>query len=295
MITGTGSGLGLGLAVRLLKRGSKVSVLDLSVNDEHRAALDDAARLGNGRWQFIEANVTQEEQVRVAVAQAVNDFGAPDLAVNSAGVGLCQAFADMSSEAFRRVIDINLMGSYNFAAAVLPHLKKGARLALVASLAGITSNYAYAAYGTSKFGVVGLATTLRYEYEPRGIHISCICPPEVKTPLVAQERGRRSGGAGPQAHRGLDGSRSGMRPDPGRTRCRTLANHSELCRQGHGLRGAAHAGHLLPVHERADPQVHAQARSPRRLSGPVSDLRAVVDRVSAFIQRRQMTRGRVRL
>ncbi len=188
LITGAGSGLGLGLAVRLLKRGSKVSVLDLSVNDENRAALDDAARLGNGRWQFIETNVTQEDRVRAAVARAVQDFGAPDLAVNSAGVGLCRAFADMSGEDFRRVIDINLMGSYNFAAAVLPHLTKGSRLALVASLAGITSNYAYAAYGTSKFGVVGLATTLRYEYEPRGIHISCICPPEVKTPMVAQER-----------------------------------------------------------------------------------------------------------
>ena len=188
LITGGGSGLGLGLAVRLLKRGGKVSVLDLSVNDANRAALDDAARLGNGRWQFIEANVTQEQQMRAAVAQAVQDFGAPDLAINSAGVALNRAFADMSSEEFRRVIDINLMGSYHFAAAVLPHLTKGARLALVASLAGITSNYAYAAYGTSKFGVVGLATTLRYEYEPQGIHISCICPPEVKTPMVAQER-----------------------------------------------------------------------------------------------------------
>ena len=70
LITGAGSGLGLGLAVRLLKRGSKVSVLDLSVNDENRAALDDAARLGNGRWQFIETNVTQEDQVHAAVEPA---------------------------------------------------------------------------------------------------------------------------------------------------------------------------------------------------------------------------------
>src|SRR3546814_2598867 len=57
------------------------------------------------------------------------------------------------------------------------------RLALIASMAGLTSNYAYAAYGASKFGVVGLATTLRYEYEPLGIGISCICPPEVKTQI----------------------------------------------------------------------------------------------------------------
>ena len=85
-------------------------------------------------------------------------------------------------------MEINVYGSRNFAAAVLPHLMPGSRLALIASLAGITSNYGYAAYGTSKFAVRGLATTLRQEYEPRGIHISCVCPPEVATPMVTAER-----------------------------------------------------------------------------------------------------------
>jgi len=188
LITGGGSGLGLGLAVRLLKRGSNVSVLDLSANDENRLTLDAAARVGNSRWALIETDITHEDRMRAAVAHAVEQFGPPDLAINSAGIALCKSFADMTSESFRRVIDINLIGSYNFAAAVMPHLKKGSRVALVASMAGITSNYGYSAYGASKFGVVGLAKTLRYEYEPKGIGVSCICPPEVKTPMVAQER-----------------------------------------------------------------------------------------------------------
>ena len=59
--------------------------------------------------------------------------------------------------------------------------------ALIASVAGLISNYGYTAYGASKFGVVGLATTLRYEYEHQGIKVSCVCPPEVKTPMVAEE------------------------------------------------------------------------------------------------------------
>src|SRR3546814_20252586 len=67
----------------------------------------------------------------------------------------------------------------------------GSRLALIASMAGLTSTYAYAAYGASKFGVVGLATTLRYEYEPPGIGFRCICPPEVNTPMVARVRPNR--------------------------------------------------------------------------------------------------------
>lgn len=188
LISGAGSGLGLGLALRLLRRGANVSVLDLGVNPERRALLDAAAARGNSSWRWFAADIRDEAAVRGAVDAAVQAFGAPDLAINSAGIGFCRAFPAMRSEEFRRVLEINLFGSYHFAAAVLPQMQRGSRLALVASLAGITSNYAYAAYGTSKFGVVGLATTLRYEYEPRGIHISCICPPEVKTPLVTAER-----------------------------------------------------------------------------------------------------------
>lgn len=187
IISGGASGLGHGIAERLLKRGTKVSVLDLTVQQERAAALDAAAQRNGTCWQFFRTDVTDEGTVTKAVANAVTAYGPPDLAMNSAGIGLSQAFADMPSAAYRQVIEINLIGSYHFAAAVLPHLRRGGRLALVASLAGITSNYGYAAYGSSKFGVVGLATALRFEYEPLGIHISCICPPEVKTPMVEKE------------------------------------------------------------------------------------------------------------
>lgn len=188
VISGAGSGLGHGLAIRLLKRGTRVTVLDLVISDERRTALNAAAQQGKTRWAFLAANITDAVRMNAAVGEAVAVFGAPDLAINSAGIGLSKTFANMTTELFRKVIEVNLIGSYNFASAVVPKLQPGARLALVASLAGITSNYSYSAYGSSKFGVVGLATALRFEYEALGIHISCICPPEVKTPLVTEER-----------------------------------------------------------------------------------------------------------
>src|SRR3546814_18443523 len=95
--------------------------------------------------------------------------GAPQFAINSAGIIINKVLAETPAAEFSRGVDVNLNGSFNFAAAVLPTMGKGSRLALIASMAGLTSNYAYAAYGASKFGVVGLATTLRYEYEPLGI------------------------------------------------------------------------------------------------------------------------------
>lgn len=188
IITGAGSGLGLGMAIRYLKRGCNVAVLDLALTAASNAQLDVAAKAANAVWQYYKADITDFNSLHVAVTRAVADFGAPILAINSAGVVLNKAFADMQPGDFSRVININLNGSNNFAAAVLPTMKVGSRLALMASLAGITSNYAYTAYAASKFGVIGLATTLRYEYQPLGIHISYVCPPEVRTPMVLQER-----------------------------------------------------------------------------------------------------------
>lgn len=188
IITGGGSGLGLGIARRYLARGANVSILDLAIPDSNRSELDAAALSGKGRWHFLQMDITQDELVDQAVVHAVREFGAPDLAINSAGIAVNKTLADMTAGEFRKVIDINLNGSLYFAQSCVKHMRPGSRLALVASLAGITSNYGYSAYGASKFGVVGLATTLRYEYEVLGIHISCICPPEVYTPLVEAER-----------------------------------------------------------------------------------------------------------
>jgi NAD(P)-dependent dehydrogenase (short-subunit alcohol dehydrogenase family) len=103
--------------------------------------------------------MTDFDQTQTSVRAALRTFGAPDLAINSAGVIINKALVDMASSEFRRVVDVNLNGSFHFAKAVLPTMGPGSRLALVASIAGLTSNYAYAAYGASKFGVVGLATT----------------------------------------------------------------------------------------------------------------------------------------
>lgn len=188
VISGGASGLGLGMVLRYLKRGDRVTVLDLRLGDVARKQLEIAAAVGASEWEFHEADVTDQQALVNAIQAAQKYFGKVSLAINSAGIPLCKTIADMQPGEFSRVIQVNLIGSYNYAASVIPHLAKGGHLALVASLAGITSNYGYSAYGSSKFGVLGLATTLRYEYELQGFNISCICPPEVFTPLVEAER-----------------------------------------------------------------------------------------------------------
>jgi NAD(P)-dependent dehydrogenase (short-subunit alcohol dehydrogenase family) len=138
---------------------------------------------GSGIGRHL-AQLVAERGERVAVAEAVERTGPPTLAINSAGISRNGRFAESTLDDFEQTIAVNLVGSRNFAAAVLPHLTRGTRLALIASLAGITGGYTYAAYASSKAGVIGLARVLRLEYAPEGIGVSAICPPEIMTPMA---------------------------------------------------------------------------------------------------------------
>jgi NAD(P)-dependent dehydrogenase (short-subunit alcohol dehydrogenase family) len=181
LITGGASGIGLRLAELLAARGERVAIVDRT------PAPEVAARLGGGAVALT-ADVRDADAVAAAFAAATAALGPPRLVVNCAGVQLGKPFAGLTAAEFERVIAINLLGSRHVAAAALPHLDGGGHLVLVASLAGLVPNYGYAAYCASKYGVVGLAEVLRLEGRPRGITVSCVCPPEVETPMVDEER-----------------------------------------------------------------------------------------------------------
>lgn len=188
-ITGGGSGIGRHFAELLLAQGTSVAIIDRDNSPEARAALTASAAARPGvRCEFFQADVSDAQALLAAIEGAVASLGAPDFAINCAGVQDARPFAELPADDFEKVVRINLMGSRNFAAAVLPHMQGGGQLALVASLAGLVPSYSYAAYNASKFGVVGLAGALRLECVERGIDVSVICPPEINTPMVVEER-----------------------------------------------------------------------------------------------------------
>ncbi len=193
IVTGAGSGIGKRLCELLLERGQDVIALDLRFSASAECELDAAADTGAARVLRDVVDVRSGEDVQRAVDAGVQELGALRLAVNCAGVALAKAFDATNEEEYRRVVDINLYGSRNFAAATLPHLAGGGQLVLVASIAGFVGSYGYSAYCASKFGVLGLAEVLRLEQKPKGVTVSVVAPPEIVTPMVEEER--RSGSA----------------------------------------------------------------------------------------------------
>ena len=189
-ITGGASGMGLMSGKMLAGLGAHIVILDLNPTDAALLDVESARRVPDQRVARYKVNVADHEEVMRVITTAVAEVGPPDIVMTMAGIGGTEEFIDMKFETFDRVIRVNVYGTRNVIAAVLPSMLARGRgkIVLVGSMGGIIPVFGYTAYGTSKFAMVGLAQCLRYELKPRGISVACFCPGEVETPGLAGER-----------------------------------------------------------------------------------------------------------
>ena len=192
VISGGASGLGLATARRIVDAGGHVALLDIKIEQGEASA----AELGE-RARFIQTDVSSEDAVRAAM-QAANEFmGGITLAVNCAGVATAGRALGRDgpwpSEIFNRVIQINLVGTFNVTkeAAAFMQLNEpnedGERGVIIstASIAAFEGQIGQAAYSASKGGVVGMMLPLAREFAQFGIRVNTIAPGVFLTPMVA--------------------------------------------------------------------------------------------------------------
>ena len=190
-VTGGASGIGAKVAQLFAARGAHVTVFDLDPRAEALRAIETASRSKQPVRGYA-LDVADAEATLAVFRRAAAEVGAPDVVFHSAGVGgFSRPFEAFPLERFEHMVRVNLLGSRNVAAAVLPWLRPGSKLAFVASLAGLVAAYGQSGYAASKHGVVGLASVLRVECKPMGIDVCVICPPEIDTPMVQDERRTR--------------------------------------------------------------------------------------------------------
>ena len=192
VVSGGASGLGFATAQRIVDAGGFAVLLD--VNSEQGEA--SAAKLGD-RATFVETDVSNEDAVRSAMQTANEFMGGITLAVNCAGIATAGRTLGREgpwpAEMFNRVIQINLLGSYNVtkeAAAFMQHNEpndQGERGVVIstASIAAFEGQIGQAAYSASKGGVVGMMLPLAREFAQFGIRVNTIAPGIFKTPMMA--------------------------------------------------------------------------------------------------------------
>jgi NAD(P)-dependent dehydrogenase (short-subunit alcohol dehydrogenase family) len=172
LVTGASRGIGLGVARAFAATGAVVHLLadDPTVEET-------AKRIGATGHV---ADITRGDQVASVIAR----LGPLDVLVNNAGLERLTPVGDMSAEneaVFRRVIEINVVGTFLVTSLALPKLRSGSRIINTASIWGRVGEPLFGAYVASKHAVLGLTKTWAKELGPRNITVNAVCPGWVKT------------------------------------------------------------------------------------------------------------------
>lgn len=180
VITGGAAGIGRAAAERITAEGGKVSVWDISA---------DALRDCTFAAHTLQIDQTDEAAVQAGMQAVVDTLGRLDILVVSAGItGPNTTVAEYPADAWRKVIDVNLHGTFYCNKAAVPHMMRNdyGRIINVASIAGKEGNPNASAYSTSKAGVIGLTKSLGKELAKTNITVNALVPAAAKTAIFEQ-------------------------------------------------------------------------------------------------------------
>jgi NAD(P)-dependent dehydrogenase (short-subunit alcohol dehydrogenase family) len=183
LITGAASGIGLATVERLLEVGWKVAALD---RDEGALA-SLAERIGKPQRLFTSTlDVTNEAAAEKAIAMAGEALGRIDGVVNSAGIAADIPALDTPVELFRKILDVNVVGTFIVARAAARVMRStgGGAIVNVSSVAGLRGGKGRSAYGSSKGAVIVLTQVLANDLARYGIRVNAVAPGPVDTPMM---------------------------------------------------------------------------------------------------------------
>jgi len=189
IITGGAKGIGRATALRFLREGGQLAVIDLEAEDSGfvTSLRTEAAGAGN-RFAYFVGDATDEASVAEAVGRCQRAIGVPDILVNNVGFGANpKPIEETSLEEWNRFMSINLTSAFLITRAVLPGMRarKSGAIVNLASLAGRSiSEISHLHYSTAKAAILGFTRKLAFEEGQNGIRANSVCPGTVFTDRV---------------------------------------------------------------------------------------------------------------
>jgi glucose 1-dehydrogenase len=192
LVTGANSGIGRAVAITMGAAGANVVVNYVSNEDAAHEVVEEIASLGS-KAIAVRCDVSKEDQVDAMFIEAIDTFGTVDILVNNAGLQRDAAFADMTLDAWRLVLDVNLTGQFLCARAavreflrrgVVPDVSKSAgKIICMSSVHEIIPWAGHVNYAASKGGVMLMMKSIAQELAPHRIRANSIAPGAIRTPI----------------------------------------------------------------------------------------------------------------
>ena len=184
IITGGAQGFGFDIAKRFLNSGAKVIIWDIDENELTKASKE----LNNKNLSFNVVDVSNYIKVKEAV-EGITKFSKIDILINNAGItGSTASLWNYDVNEWNKIIQINLMGTFNCCKCIVPNMIKNnyGRIVNVASVAGKDGNANASAYSSAKAGAIGLTKSLGKELADKNIAVNAVTPAGARTRILDQ-------------------------------------------------------------------------------------------------------------
>jgi len=191
IVTGSSSGIGQAIAVRLAEEGCNIAInyrgdLDGAKTTEEEAHKAAEANGHEVKTLIVQADVSKEDSILSLVEQATSAWGGFDVMINNAGIQIEEESHEVTTDAFDKVIDVNLRGAYLCSREAIQHFLKQGKSGVVINVSSvheIIPRPLYVSYSISKGGMGNMTRTLALEYARSGIRVNAIAPGATITPI----------------------------------------------------------------------------------------------------------------
>lgn len=191
VVTGASSGIGQAIALRLAEEGCHILINYRSDWDGAKTTETEAQKLAQAQGHdvktlIVQADVSQEDSILAMMQTAIDTWGSFDILINNAGIQIEQASHELATDAFDKVIDVNLRGAFLCAREAIQHFlmqERSGTIINVSSVHEVIPRPLYVSYSISKGGMGSMTRTLALEYARSGIRVNAIAPGATETPI----------------------------------------------------------------------------------------------------------------
>lgn len=185
LVTGGTTGIGKAIAQELAKSGFNIAI-NYRTETEEMQELKKEIEANNVKCLFVKADISKFEETEKMAKEIIENFEKIDVLVNNAGVTKDGLIMRMKEDAFKQVIDINLVGTFNVTRNIVPYMVKqrSGKIINIASVVGIVGNAGQSNYSASKAGIIGFTKSLAKELSSRNILVNAVAPGFIETKMT---------------------------------------------------------------------------------------------------------------